>query len=202
MSRLLDNKDDKITNNYGDNHVGIDIVSKNGGTTNIKAHTKGIVVKAVDGKEQKKGSTGIESYGNYVQIKHDGGYYTLYAHLKKDLKVKEGDYVDEGEIIGTMGSSGNATGIHLHFEVRNPNNYVTNPTKYLIDNLPNEQVILEQGLYYRVHLLKENKWLDWVKESTSENPKYYEYAGLYGSNIDGIQIKIVWLFWHNFSLIV
>lgn len=190
MSRLLKDKDYKITNNYDDNHVGIDVIGATGGTTNIAAHTSGIVIKVVDGKNQNKNSSGTDSYGNYVQIKHENGYYTLYAHLKKGLKLKEGDFVNKGDIIGVMGNSGNATGTHLHFEVRNANNYVINPTKYLTEDLPIEEKQKEKTLYYRVHLLKENKWLDWVKESSSENPKYYEYAGIYGASIDGIQIKI------------
>ena len=191
MSRLLKDKEDKITNQYGNNHTGIDIVSKNGGVTQVKAHTKGIVIEAVDGKNIQKGAKGIESYGNYIQIKHESGYYTLYAHLKKGLKVKEKDYVEEGQIIGVMGNSGNTTGEHLHFEVRNENNIVINPTKYLIEDLPKEEAKKNMELYYRVHLLKENKWLEWVKQSSNENPKYYEYAGLYGKEIDGIQIKLV-----------
>lgn len=191
MSRLLKDKEDKITNQYGNNHTGIDIVSKNGGVTQVKAHTKGIVIEAVDGKNIQKGAKGIESYGNYIQIKHESGYYTLYAHLKKGLKVKEKDYVEEGQIIGVMGNSGNTTGEHLHFEVRNENNIVINPTKYLIEDLPQEEAKKNMELYYRVHLLKENKWLEWVKQSSNENPKYYEYAGLYGKEIDGIQIKLV-----------
>ena len=64
-------------------------------------------------------------------------------------------------------------------------------TKYIEGNLPNED---ERGddmkLYYRVHLLKEKKWLPWVEQSTNEKPNYNEYAGLYGKQIDGIQIKL------------
>ena len=191
MSRILKDKDYKVTNPYGDGHVGIDVISANGGKTEVIAHTSGVVHALVDNKVNEKGATGLASYGNYVQIKHDGGYYTLYAHMQKGLKVKKGERVEKGQVLGVMGNTGNSYGEHLHFEVRNPQNYVINPTEYLEKDLPNEIKEEKITLYYRVHLLKENKWLDWVKESDSPIPKYDEYAGLYGKEIDGLQIKIV-----------
>ena len=189
MSRLIKDKDYKITQNYGKNHVGVDIVGTTGGSSYIKAHSDGVVYNVVDGKNNDKNSSGVNSYGNYIQLKHSDGYYTLYAHLKKGLKLKKGDVVKEGSVIGTMGNSGNSTGTHLHFEVRNPNNYVIDPTKYLNEDLPYERGD-DLRIYYRVHLLKDNKWLPWVMDSSNEKPNYNEYAGLYGKEIDGIQIKI------------
>ena len=189
MSRLIKDKDYKITQNYGKNHVGVDIVGTTGGSSYIKAHSDGVVYNVVDGKNNDRNSSGVNSYGNYIQLKHSDGYYTLYAHLKKGLKLKKGDVVKEGSVIGTMGNSGNSTGTHLHFEVRNPNNYVIDPTKYLNEDLPYERGD-DLRIYYRVHLLKDNKWLPWVMDSLNEKPNYNEYAGLYGKEIDGIQIKI------------
>lgn len=189
MSRLIKDKDYKITQNYGKNHVGVDIVGTTGGSSYIKAHSDGIVYNVVDGKNNDRNSSGVSSYGNYIQLKHSDGYYTLYAHLKKGLKLKKGDVVKEGSVIGTMGNSGNSTGTHLHFEVRNLNNYVIDPTKYLNEDLPYERGD-DLRIYYRVHLLKDNKWLPWVMDSSNEKPNYNEYAGLYGKEIDGIQIKI------------
>lgn len=189
MSRLIKDKDYKITQNYGKNHVGVDIVGTTGGVSYIKAHSDGVVYNVADGKNNDKNSSGVNSYGNYIQLKHSDGYYTLYAHLKKGLKLKKGDVVKEGSVIGTMGNSGNSYGTHLHFEVRNPNNYVIDPTKYLNEDLPYERGD-DLRIYYRVHLLKDNKWLPWVMDSSNEKPNYNEYAGLYGKEIDGIQIKI------------
>ena len=189
MSRLIKDKDYKITQNYGKNHVGVDIVGTTGVSSYIKAHSDGVVYNVVDGKNNDRNSSGVNSYGNYIQLKHSDGYYTLYAHLKKGLKLKKGDVVKEGSVIGTMGNSGNSTGTHLHFEVRNPNNYVIDPTKYLNEDLPYERGD-DLRIYYRVHLLKDNKWLPWVMDSSNEKPNYNEYAGLYGKEIDGIQIKI------------
>jgi murein DD-endopeptidase MepM/ murein hydrolase activator NlpD len=56
-------------------------------------------------------------YGNHVILAHDNHTLTLYGHLQV-LMVKPGDTVLQGQIIGLMGSSGNSTGPHLHFELR------------------------------------------------------------------------------------
>ncbi len=88
-----------------DFHRGIDIPSATG--TDIYATQSGKVIVA----------TWHSSYGNYCIVDHGGGISTLYAHCSK-LLVKVGDKVDLGEHIAEMGSTGNSTGSHLHFEVR------------------------------------------------------------------------------------
>ena len=57
------------------------------------------------------------SYGNYVVISHGSGNTTLYAHMSS-RKVSVGQYVNQGDVIGITGSTGNSTGNHCHFEVR------------------------------------------------------------------------------------
>ncbi len=69
------------------------------------------------------------SYGNYVLLDHGNGYQTLYAHASK-LYVKAGDYVDQGQVIAAVGTTGSSTGNHLHFEVR-VNNEKVDPLKYV-----------------------------------------------------------------------
>ncbi len=66
-------------------------------------------------------SIGFEEggYGNYVKIDHHNGYYTYYAHLD-GVAVSNGQEVAAGEYIGTMGDTGNAYGVHLHFGVKGP----------------------------------------------------------------------------------
>lgn len=103
----------KITSRYGWRwgkvHTAIDI-SGTGKGSPIYAASDGVVVTAGDGK----GS--LWSLGKYVIIKHSNGYYTEYAHLNS-ISVKAGQTVSKGTKIGTMGETGRATGVHLHFAV-------------------------------------------------------------------------------------
>ena len=85
-------------------HTGVDIGATYG--SNIDAADDGTVII----------STYNSSYGNFVVIDHGNGTTTLYAQMSKRL-VKFGDTVKQGQIIGYVGSTGNATGTHLHFEV-------------------------------------------------------------------------------------
>ncbi len=71
----------------------------------------------------------IRGYGNMIVIKHAGNLSTVYAHNKVNL-VKEGDFVRRGQKIAEVGKTGNATGPHLHFEVRNGQEAV-DPLKYV-----------------------------------------------------------------------
>ena len=70
------------------------------------------------------------SFGKSVKIVHKHGVTTLYGHLHR-LKVKKGDFVTEGDIIGKMGSTGRAVGAHLHYEIKvnkksvNPYNFIS-----------------------------------------------------------------------------
>lgn len=68
-------------------------------------------------------------YGYLIVINHANGYQTYYAHLS-NIFVSEGEMVYAGQVIGAMGSTGNSTGPHLHFEIRY-NGYPTNPRIYL-----------------------------------------------------------------------
>ena len=68
-------------------------------------------------------------YGNVVEIDHGNGYMTLYGHNQQNL-VKEGERVKAGDVIAKMGSTGRATGSHVHFEVW-LNGKVVNPNQYL-----------------------------------------------------------------------
>lgn len=76
------------------------------------------------------------SYGNCVEVKHKGDdgdiFYTFYAHMKDNsICVKKGQDVEEGQVLGTQGSTGNSTGDHVHFEIRLENKSTIDPTPYL-----------------------------------------------------------------------
>ena len=75
------------------------------------------------------------AYGYSVLIKHNksGKLLTRYAHLKRNVKVKKGDYVKVGDLVGYQGSSGMVTGEHLHYEVIF-NNHCIDPIKFLKNN--------------------------------------------------------------------
>lgn len=80
------------------------------------------ILAAADGEVIISRSGGWNGgYGNYIVIKHDNGTQTLYAHNSKN-SVAAGDTVKKGDVIGLMGSTGKATGVHLHFEIRGAKN--------------------------------------------------------------------------------
>ena len=87
------------------NHKGTDI-GRVGYTSSVYASKAGTVIVATYSK----------SYGNYVVISHGSGNTTLYAHMSS-IKTSVGAYVNQGDVIGITGSTGNSTGPHLHFEV-------------------------------------------------------------------------------------
>ncbi len=145
MSRVLKNKTNEITQNYKKGfHDGIDLVGYKNALDYVIAHSDGVVV-SVRNDYKTIDKTGI-SYGNYVKIKHNNGYYTLYAHLKQEsITVKVGDKVSKGEVIGFMGATGHTDGAHLHFEVRDDKDIQIDPTQYIDKELPKS--ILKQKLY-------------------------------------------------------
>jgi hypothetical protein len=73
------------------------------------------VVASASGKIKKIGNLGNKSYGKYVYIDHGNGWETRYAHLSS-ITVKKGQRVEVGDQIGNVGSTGNSTGPHLHYE--------------------------------------------------------------------------------------
>ncbi len=115
-----------ISDSYGTRegkHKGIDIAGKM--NTPILAVADGMVEK----------SYLSDTYGNVVFIKHPNKYVTVYAHLNS-RSVSKGQSVKQGQIIGSMGKTGQATGTHLHFEIhrlewRYDKKFAINPEKLL-----------------------------------------------------------------------
>lgn len=106
---------------FSSGHKGIDIAIA-GGTPIYAAHNGTVVA-----------TTGHSSYGNVVMIDNGDGISTLYAHMQGPAIVGVGSTVTQGQVIGYVGSTGNSSGNHLHFEVRvngvrqNPRNYISPP---------------------------------------------------------------------------
>lgn len=103
----------EITQEYSAEHKAIDIAASSGSP--VYAAEDGTVsyVQIWDGSYD---TTGMMSYGHMVEVRHADGNTTLYAHLS-EINVQQGEKVVRGQRIGRVGSTGNATGPHLHFEV-------------------------------------------------------------------------------------
>ncbi|WP_456460684.1 M23 family metallopeptidase [Reichenbachiella sp.] len=133
----------RITSNFGerynplkkqkDFHKGIDFAAEIG--TPVQSTAAGTVITV----EEK--STG---YGFKVEIEHSEGYITKYAHLS-EIKVKEGELVTLGQVIGLSGNTGASTAPHLHYEVLKEGEYV-DPLNYFVvqDKNMEDKVILNE----------------------------------------------------------
>lgn len=107
-------------------HTGVDFACSGG--TSIMAVKSGTVVIST---ALRRSNGTYKSYGEYVAIDHHDGTVTLYAHMLSGSRaVSVGQSVSQGQVIGQVGSTGNSTGNHLHFEVRIGGSAV-NPTPYL-----------------------------------------------------------------------
>ena len=107
-------------------HTGVDFACAGG--TPIVAVKAG---KVVTSKALVRANGTYKSYGEYVVIDHQDGTMTLYAHMQPNSRmVSEEQYVSQGQQIGRVGTTGNSTGNHLHFEVR-VKGRCQNPTPYL-----------------------------------------------------------------------
>ncbi len=103
-------------------HKGIDFSTWRSGDPVVATASGQVVTVAFD-----------NSFGNYIVIKHNHGMYTRYAHLNS-FRVKKGQTVDQGDIIGTIGNTGISTGPHLHYEIHIGSD-VVDPAKYININL-------------------------------------------------------------------
>ncbi len=113
----------KVVSSYGSKKNGL--------------HNDGINIKAPRGASVKAAENGVVVYagseikgsGNLILIRHENRWMTAYAHLD-DIKVKRGDVLKRGQLIGSVGSTGSVDSPQLHFEVRRGTEAI-NPKKYL-----------------------------------------------------------------------
>ncbi|MCV43005.1 peptidase [Listeria monocytogenes] len=113
-----------VTGKY-ESHKGQDIAG--GGTITVSAAASGTVVFSGFGAS----GSGFGGYGYVVKIDHGNGFQTLYGHMRAgSLKVVTGQQVSQGQPIGIMGSTGQSTGQHLHFEIHK-NGIPVDPAPYI-----------------------------------------------------------------------
>ncbi len=133
-----------VTATYGqsgkywrDGHKGIDFVTSG---REVYSTTDGVVrVSLYD----------PSGWGNYLSIGDSRGLRHIYCHLEKKT-VAAGDTVKAGQLIGIMGSSGNATGVHLHYQINTADGVAQNPAEFLsIENAVGTftQKVGEQNMY-------------------------------------------------------
>lgn len=165
-------------------HNGIDLT--NG--THVVAPEDGEVVEVydkVDGYSEKY------SRGNYVILKHREGLYTVYYHLKKgSVLVEKGEKVKRGDELAEVGSTGHATGVHLHYGVKVNSSWV-DPSEYLLGR----KRLVSDGVAdeYVVYKVKQGDTLSEIASKYSVNYKEVaELNGIENSNLiyTGEQIKI------------
>ena len=133
--------ENRVINGQQDVHTGMDIaVYADYGVVNVIAAQSGKVILAKDSPDCPSNTEvvpcGNSGYGNYVKIEDASGVVIIYAHMHQGtITVKEGDYVEQGQVIGKVGSSGKSTGAHLHFEVR-VNDSPVAPLNYVSSDNP------------------------------------------------------------------
>ena len=128
ISPLAGKTKSSITTGYGayKGHTGVDFACASG--TPIYAVKSGTVVTST---ALRNSSGNYKSYGEYIVIDHHDGTMTLYAHMYPGSRLVSKDQnVSQGQQIGSVGTTGNSSGNHLHFEVR-INGRCVNPTAYL-----------------------------------------------------------------------
>ena len=132
---VLESKSEYCTADYGtrepsySTHHGMDFINDVGHSCNAIAVADGEVVTVQDFVD---GFNDTYTAGNYVRIKHERGVYSRYLHLVKgSVKVKVGQKVKAGTVLGTEGNTGYSYGTHLHFDVFDGTQYV-DPLPYLL----------------------------------------------------------------------
>ena len=136
-------------------HHGIDFGGKEG--TPIRATCDGIV---------KFAGYSEGGYGNMVIIDHNYGFKTLFGHMLKNLRVKKGDFVKKGSIIGYLGNTGLSTGPHLHYEIK----YL----RYFIDPAP----FLKADTKAFAALVKKTAQIRWQPLVSAITSDYEKVRGL------------------------
>ena len=160
----------RVTQIYGGRHGGIDIVGDDDNAVHAVRNGRVCSIQKWDGHTK----TGDQSYGNLIIIEDTSGRYHYYAHLD-EIRVSVGDNIAYDDIIATMGDTGNSTGAHTHYEVRNGTS-----TESRIDPTPYCGVDNCRGTYISSGMLSEteNKNLETPKKQDIK-PSKTDCNGVY-----------------------
>ena len=172
--------DYKTRNKKRPNHNGIDMIGKYYAKDDIVSIDKGEVINA------KYDS----SKGYFVEVKHTNGYISVYYHLKEDsFKVKKGDKVVKGQVLGYMGNTGASRGAHLHFGVKTSKGTYVDPKPYLMgEKTFDVEPKTKTDVIYQSYDNDKKDWLGEIKNYNTKNSN--GYSGRKGHDIGGIRVKL------------
>lgn len=166
-----------VTKDPNSFHYGVDISGGgDAGTVNIIAARDGIVERIISDCTISSENDCGGGYGNLVVLSHGDGNYTYYAHLHEGtINVTENQFVQQGEILAKMGSTGRSTGSHLHFEVRVGSDQASsaiNPLDYISSDTPRQSSISSSALVDMLVCLEGNG-----PDDGGSNYKVYDDSG-------------------------
>ncbi len=153
----------KITSSFGYRTHPIDKVKKFHHGLDFGGKIGTPIIATADGIVEFAGVT--RGYGNLVVLSHNFGFKTAYGHMLKNLKVKKGDFVKKGSVVGLLGNSGISTGPHLHYEV-----------KYIKSSLDPKRFIEFSKKNFKTIFYKENKiaWDSLIRAILNQYGKFNE----------------------------
>ena len=152
---------EKHSTRYG-NNAAIDI----GGSGSIVAVEDGVVTKKED--------LGTKSFGKYIEITHNDGTVTLYAHLASfNSSVSVNAKVTKGQVIGVMGNTGNSQGTHLHFEMKGKNPFLD-----IYSDMYKKKVTFEKNVYSNNNSYNSDKRIcKLIEDEYTLSNGWYVYSG-------------------------
>lgn len=187
----------RITSNFGYRIHPISKVRKlHGGVDLVKKHNDPIYAFR-NGTVSFAGRNN-QGFGNLVIVNEPNGYRNFYAHLNS-INVKKGQKVTTNTMIGRQGATGNVTGSHLHFEVRNKNNIAVDPIKY-INSKGDKRVVTKlkvDGYRGKATIKRWQQFLGTPQDGTISRPslaikKWQAFLNQYGNEklkVDGFEGK-------------
>jgi murein DD-endopeptidase MepM/ murein hydrolase activator NlpD len=107
------NRKDPVKGKKSKNHDGLDVAVNAKRNQPVITPKGGVVEKSILETEERGPYN-----GNYVIIKHDDGYRSYFLHLQEPSKLKKGDVIEKGDLVGIVGNSGRSAGIHLHYAIK------------------------------------------------------------------------------------